>query len=84
MREAREEEGSRGDASNVSAFARAACVAIESSSGKMAAMGKGKKKVIKRGSENGGEEKKEQVVGAGSCARMDLHPFACRLPCDSN
>lgn len=28
------------DASNVSAFARAACVAIESSSGKMAAKGK--------------------------------------------
>lgn len=31
------------DASNVSAFARAACVAIESSSGKMAAKGKTKR-----------------------------------------
>jgi len=37
--------------------------------------------------QQGEEEKKEFKNGlrrGGAATRMDLHPFGCRLPCDSN
>lgn len=73
-----EQEPRRCDASNVSAFARAAiaaaCVAIESSSGKMAT----------KGGAEGVEGRAERVGKSRGRPAWICILSACRLPCDSN